>query len=89
MTIKKLLILIIVVVTLGGAGVFAYMSLSETGTSTEVAATNAQGQAIILPHGSDINFDNINKFNQTGKTFQYPQVTPADIGQELNAIISQ
>ena len=89
MKLKKLLILIIIVVTLGGAGVFAYMSLSETGTSAEVAATNEQAKAIILPHGSDLNFDNINKFNQTGKTFQYPAVTPADIGPELNAIISQ
>lgn len=85
---KKIITIIIIIAAFAGAGVFAYMSLR--GDATTLVTTNDQSAApILLPYGDELNFDAINKYNQTGKTFQYPATTAADVGSQLNDIISQ
>lgn len=89
MKLKQIISIVIVIAALAGAGVFAYMSLkSEVDTATQ-ATSSEQQTAIILPHGNELNFDQVNKYNQTGQQFQYPQTTAADTGLQLNEIISQ
>ncbi|HEX3099367.1 MAG TPA: hypothetical protein VHQ41_00135 [Patescibacteria group bacterium] len=83
---KQIIITIVVVVALAGAGILAYLSLRG---NADAVATPKTAAAIILPHGNSLNFDKINKFNQNGQTFQYPVTTPADTGLQLNDIISQ
>lgn len=84
---KQIILIVIIVAALAGAGVFLYLSFSGKGTPT---GTN-QPAAIspILPHGTSLNFDKVNKFNQTGRTFQYPTVNPGETGPALNDIITQ
>lgn len=86
---KQIVIIMVIVGALAGAGVLAYFSLGSKDTAITTATTNAAPAAIILPYGSDLSFDQINKFNQTGKSFDYPVTTAADTGLELNQIISQ
>ncbi len=87
---KNIIFIGVIVVALAGAGVFAYISFfgsSSTSTSTIVGQTTGTGT--ILPYGKSLNFETVNKFNETGRLFQYPQVTPADTGLLLSEIISQ
>lgn len=87
---KKIILILLIVGALSGAGVFAYISMTGTGASSENTSTVPTSSAgAILPNGSDLNFDKINKFNETGRVFEYPSVTPADTGLQLNEIISQ
>ncbi len=86
MKIKQTIILIVIVVALAGAGVFAYMTFGSP--VAEVPATQ-ETKAIILPHGNNLDFDDVNKFNETGRQFQYPVTLQSDIGLQLNEIISQ
>lgn len=85
---KQIILLIVIIVALAGAGTFAYLSFSGS-TSTTPAEGETQTKGIILPHGNSLNFDKVNKFNETGRTFQYPAATPAETGLQLNEIISQ
>lgn len=90
MKMKQNILLIIIIAALAGAGVFAYLSFFKKTTEAPIvdnALSSSKGN--ILPHGTDLNFEKVNKFNQTGTQFSYPQATPADIGSPLNDIISQ
>lgn len=93
MNTKKIILIIIIVGALAGAGVFAYISMTGSGTTPGAASLTATTPATtagaILPYGTELNFEKINKFNETGRTFEYPSVTPADTGLQLNEIISQ
>lgn len=87
---KNLILILVIIVALAGAGVFAYISFfgsSSTPTSTAVGQT--VGVGAILPYGKNLNFETVNKFNETGRLFPYPEVTPADAGLLLSEIISQ
>lgn len=74
----------IIIAALAGAGVFAYLSLSGGSTPQAQPAPVANQ---ILPHGTSLDFEAINKFNETGKKFPYPVVSPGEIGQTLNTIV--
>ena len=84
---KQIILLVIIVVALAGAGVFAYMTFSSSPVTP--VAGEVQTGGIILPQGTKLDFEKVNKFNETGRTFQYPSATPADTGLQLNEIISQ
>jgi hypothetical protein len=84
MKIKQIILIIIVIAALAGAGVFGYMSVKGKSTGTTKKKTGT-----ILPHGNNLDFGTVDKFNETGRQFEYPATTPADLGQPLNEIISQ
>lgn len=88
---KQIILLIIIIAALAGAGVFAYLSMTASQGTPAVPGglDTTQAQNNILPHGSELNFDKINQFNEVGRTFQYPATTPEDTGLTLNEIISQ
>lgn len=88
MKLKQIILIVIVIAALAGAGVFIYLSFSGSTTPSASSGT-AIVNSPILPNGNKLNFDKINKFNQTGHTFQYPTVGAADTGLGLNDIISQ
>lgn len=82
---KQIIVVIIIVVALAGAGFLGYKAF--TSSSEDNAAAVAGKHSQILPFGTDLKFDSVQKYNKDGKTFQYPTVTPAEIGPELGAII--
>ena len=84
---KQIIIVIIIIAALAGAGVFGYLSL--TGDSTTALPADTATPNSILPHGTSLNFDTVNEFNETGRQFQYPSVTPADAGLTLNELMKQ
>lgn len=84
---KQIIITIIMIAALAGAGVFGYLSLSRD-SSTAAPPESATANSI-LPKGTTLNFDKVNRFNETGRQFQYPSVTPADAGLTLNEIMQQ
>lgn len=88
---KKIILVIIVIAALAGAGVFAYLSFSGSSSTVQTAPSSNTVSATdsILPYGTKLDFGKVNKFNETGRAFQYPAVTPADTGLQLNEIISQ
>ena len=86
MKIKQAVILIVVIVALAGAGIFAYKSF---GSSISNVPATQESKAIILPYGSKLDFDKVDKYNQTGRQAENPTVNPAEIGSQLNGIISQ
>mgnify|MGYP001614860078 CR=1 FL=1 len=87
MKLKQLISLIIVVAALVAAGVFAYMTI--TGANNPDATTTPLSTAEILPNGSKLDFEDVNKFNKNGKLFKYPAVVPTEIGVGLNDAMLQ
>ena len=85
MRIKQIILIIVVIAALAGAGVFGYMSINSKATGGVVP----KKKGTILPHGNTLDFKPIDKFNQTGQLFNYPVVAPAEIGSDLNEIISK
>lgn len=87
---KNIILIVVVIIALAGAGVFAYISFFGSSTASSPTATGQTvGVGTILPYGKSLNFETVNKFNETGRLFQYPEVTPADAGLLLSEIISQ
>ncbi len=86
---KNLILILVIIVALAGAGVFAYISFFGSSTATTPTTNQTVGAGTILPYGKSLNFETVNKFNETGRMFPYPEVTPADAGLMLSEIISQ
>ncbi len=87
---KQTIIIIIIVAALAGAGIFAYMSFFSNGSSSLVTFgedTGAPGTSEILPLGSNLNFDQIHKFNKDSRVFQYPSVNPSEIGPVMGTMV--
>ena len=82
---KQIIIIVVIIAALAGAGVFAYMSFSgnTSGNITTEIVPNNQ----VLPRGNKLDFKSIDTFNPTGKAFQYPEVIPNEIGLPLNSIV--
>ncbi len=89
MKIKQIILIIVIIAAVAGAGVFAYMMFGKEAINPNVTAKNNTAR-IILPHGTKLDFAKVDKFNPTGKLFNYPVVDQAtEIGQPLNDIIRQ
>lgn len=76
---KQTILLIIIVIALAGAGVFGYMALNKSGGGS-VAAAPASATSQILPMGSALKFDTVQKYNKDSRLFDYPVVSPGEIG---------
>jgi hypothetical protein len=86
---KRTIYIAVIVIALGGAAVMAYMAFFSGGSGgggEVVIETEAQVYNI-LPEGKELDFTEVSKFNQEGRLFPYPQVTPSEIGQVLGNII--
>lgn len=90
---KQTIAIIVIVIALTGAGVFAYMTFFSNGqmftSSTNVSTNSQSGYSEILPMGSDLDFENVSKFNEDKRIFEYPAVNPNEIGPTLDSIIQQ
>lgn len=91
---KEIILTAIIVIALAIAGFFAYKVFFGSGTSgsatlTTTPVVTAPVKGAILPNGSNLDFDNVKKFNKNGKLFPYPTVTPNDVGQDLSALVNQ
>ncbi len=86
---KKIITIVVIVAALAGAGVFGYLSLRDDAVELVTAADGQAATPIILPYGDTLDFETVNKFNQTGRTYTLPVTTAADVGLQLNEIISQ
>ena len=87
---KQIIILIIIIAALAIAGVFAYKFLMGTVSEESAAKSQSQGAgtSVILPQGTDLNFDTVKEFNPSGRLYTYPAVQPSDAGLPLNDLIS-
>lgn len=85
---KKITLLIIFVAAIG-AVMLGYLAIYKDPAASAQDTTAVPRTASILPYGTDLNFDEIKKFNKNGQLFPYPTVTPADIGPALGEIIKQ
>lgn len=83
---KQAISIIIIILALAGAGVLLYLLIFSSAPAP-VATTTAPNP--ILPHGNNLDFSAVTKFNEAGNRINYPKVTPAEIGQPLNSIIQQ
>jgi hypothetical protein len=100
---KKIILTVIIVVMLGAAGTILYRGLRKPAPvpaavpagQADAGITNAPvpGMAgaaagsAILPHGRGLNFTTLKKYNPDQKVFNYPVVSPAEVGPPLNEII--
>jgi flagellar basal body-associated protein FliL len=82
---KQIIILVVVIVVLAVAGVFGYKAM--TGSSSTETAT-AVPKSLILPNGSKLDFEKVQEFNKKQKLFPYPEVNTAEIGKQLNQIVT-
>lgn len=89
MQIKQIVLTIIIIVALGVAGFFAYKAFFSGPSAIVLVTPEDKGpvQGAILPHGTELDFDIVKKFNKNSKLFPYPVVTPTDIGQELGGLV--
>lgn len=86
---KKTIYIVIIVIALGGAAIMAYMAFfsgSSNGGGEVMIEKEAQVYNI-LPEGKNLDFSSVTEFNQQGRLYPYPQVTPSEIGQVLGNII--
>lgn len=90
---KQIILLVIIIVAVAVAGVFFYKTFSK---NIQTEALQAQTDAVaassgskILPHGDQLDFDTVRKFNPNKQFNQYPAVTSDEAKSQLNSIISQ
>lgn len=83
---KQIIVLIVVIVALAVAGVFAYKAVTSSSSSTDTAT--AVPKSLILPNGSKLDFEKVQEFNKKQKLFPYPEVNTAEIGKQLNQIVT-
>ncbi len=83
---KQIIILIIVIVALTVAGVFAYKVVTSSSSGSDTATTVPK--SLILPNGSKLDFEKVQEFNKKQKLYPYPQVNTAEIGKQLNQIVT-
>lgn len=91
MKLKQIITLIIIIAALAIAGVFAYqffMNTVETEDELNTKDIQAKQTSVILPKGSELNFDTIKEFNPSSRLYTYPAVQPTDAGLQLNEMIS-
>ncbi len=90
MTAKQIITLIIIIAALAIAGIFAYKFLMGTVTEEDAAKSQEQGAgvSVILPQGSELDFEKVKEFNPSGRLYTYPAVQPSDAGLPLNDLIS-
>lgn len=87
---KQVITIIIIVAALAGAGVFAYLTFfSGTPTSTTQTSSGISESSEILPMGSNLNFDQVEKFNKDDRLYQYPIISPSEVGAVMGSIIKQ
>ncbi len=84
---KQTILLIIIVAAVAGAGVFGYMALTKSGPDAGQAMPAAGASSQILPMGSALNFDTIQKYNKNSTLFPYPVVNPVEIGVPTSQMI--
>ncbi len=82
---NQLIALIVIVVALAGAGVFAYFAF----TGTEQVTVQPSSSINALPHGTTLNFNTVEKFNKNAKVFEYPRVSADETGLPLNQLIQE
>ncbi len=83
---KQIISIIVIVGALAGAGIFGYLAFSKSSSDQELSipvSTTSQ----ILPMGSALNFDSVQKFNKNNSLFPYPVVNPSEIGSTTGEMI--
>jgi flagellar basal body-associated protein FliL len=86
MNIKQIIVLIVIIAVLAGAGVFGYKFLMSSVPNKNAAVTT---KSEILPHGTNLDFSKVKKFNPNARLNTYPIVSPTETGLQLNDMISQ
>lgn len=86
---KKILLIIIVIVGLGGALIMGYMAMqsSDTPASTTSTTSSKPLKSTILPEGTELDLDKVKDFNKDRLMFPYPKVSPTEIGVVLPSIV--
>lgn len=84
MKLKQIIFLIVTIAALAGVGVLGYLMFTDSQNPTSLTQ---EPTLEILPQGSELDFDDVNKFNKTGKKFRYPIVTPTEVKVELNDLM--
>jgi hypothetical protein len=90
---KQTISIIVIIAALAGAGVFAYMTFFSGSADVPLvstSATTAQGTTSeILPMGSGLNFDVVERYNKDRRFFQYPSVNTSEIGSIMGSMVKQ
>jgi uncharacterized protein YpmB len=81
---KRIITFIIIILALVAAIFFGYQSIKSSPTDSQTAIA---GPSRILPYGTDLNFDSVQKYNKNNNLFQYPVVTPGEIGPNFGEIL--
>jgi hypothetical protein len=90
MGIKQIIIIIVIIAAIAGAGVFAYMTFFSGDAVTPATPLSAEGKSnAILPQGTKLDFGTVQKFNKNSKIFQQPAVQPSEIGMGLDEIMEK
>lgn len=88
MTSKKNIILIVIVVVLLGAAVYVLFGGSAgKKASVKTNSENNNPTSTILPHGSQLDFSQVKKYNPDSKLFDYSTVSPDNVGVSLPDIL--
>lgn len=101
MNLRKIITILILVVALVIAGIFAYKTFADPTPKTDDKSTtaavkptgttkaNTGANSSILPLGTKLDFEIVKKFNPTGRLFPYPTVRQEEAGKILNEVVTQ
>ena len=84
---KQTISIIIIVFAIGGAAVFGYMALNKSGGGSSATAPAVGATSSILPMGSTMKFDTIQKYNKDSRLFDYPVVSQSEVGTTTNELM--
>ena len=82
---KNIIIVIVVIVVFIAAAFVLYNGVGQKEPVAPVPSGNLSTS--ILPHGNQLEFDQVKKYNPDGKLFNYPKVSPDNIGVNLPGIL--
>ena len=85
---KKTLLTIIIVVGFGGAIVMGYLAFSgDSSSSNPVVVEDIQSSDFgILPNGTSLDFKKLEEFNDTGRLYPFPKVSPTEVGSNIGTM---
>jgi flagellar basal body-associated protein FliL len=83
MNVKQIITIVVLIAVLAGAIVFAWTTFFS-GRSQPAATLAPSSQ--ILPHGTKLDFKTVQELNPSKRTYQYPVVTPGEVGLNLGEL---
>lgn len=83
---KKTILTIIIIAGIGGAIIMAYLALTGDSSDAGNEQSSRAKNSGILPNGTSLDFKKLEEFNDTGRLYPFPKVSPTEVGSNIGTM---